>query len=215
MRWPRERFTIRVVMVAAALTGFLIATTWGTGRLAAGQDERKPLRKGAGALEKPPEKRAVEAKRQASENGKASRKGTEIRYVGKPRASNEGSGYHAGIDLERENRGGPGRLRVFATFKIGQPNQPAPDVHDVDFEVVVTIDNLQGKVYVDHEVIGRGRDIVGKGNWEQDYAATYRLPPGKYRVEVMAHDPTRRATHRDGSKGPVVLGSERRGFSIK
>jgi hypothetical protein len=113
----------------------------------------------------------------------------------------------------KANLGGPGVLLVRATYQVGQPYHQEKDV---PYDVLVTVvDNNTGKTIISEDYIGSSVHPAGGGGWQQNFSASYALPPGEYGVDVLAHDPTRKEANTSIIKDRWVVGYFRRSLTVQ
>lgn len=135
--------------------------------------------------------------------------------VGEVMPKFHGQNWHSRLQKPEGNGGGPGVLLVHGVFQVSEPDPPRLE-NDHRFDVLVRVEDKRGHVIIDRDYIGSGIDKSGIGNWEQTFSAAYRLPRGKYVVEMLLHDPNLRLRDKNGKViGPYPVGFYRTNMTVK
>ena len=126
-----------------------------------------------------------------------------------------GRSWHSCLQAPDVNEGDPGVLLVRGAYQVSEPD-PLGAGNDHPFDVLVRVEDKFGHVIIDRDYLGSGIDKSGMGNWEQTFSAAYRLPAGKYVVEMLLHDPNKRFRNRDGTVvSPFRVGFYRTTMTVR
>jgi hypothetical protein len=107
--------------------------------------------------------------------------------------------FHARMEFDGINHGGPGELVIHGVFEIGDPNFGTPDR---DLAITAVVMDLQGHVLIDHHPIMMVKDQNGVGYWSQEVTFATPMLPGEYSAGFYAGVPGALLTKLDGSKVP-------------